>query len=363
MFTGTEGIRTLAPAWRQLTARLASRRHFHHVEWYLALAETFEQHRWLPLHCIAVFSNDGTLLAVFPFRFVHIQIGSIELNAIRLASDQIDAKTARDFIIAPGLAETAFFQEFVKFMSEDDPRWDVIILPGILENSFAATALMHSPQLPFFQTPGGFWGRIEFISCSNDDQPFERLSKGFRQNLRTAHNKLKSAPAAFVSARTESSLLEFLPEFLKVESSGWKGVMGTSALKNPETITFLRQLITHFGPRGECEIHLLRHGSESIATLFGIVTDRVFYIFRIGYDEAHHRASPGHLMIENLLKERGSHGHFDTLTIYNAPSWFRAWKPDRILQIFDAYVFRPSPKGVELANRVAIIQRNSIQPA
>jgi hypothetical protein len=33
------------------------------------------------------------------------------------------------------------------------------------------------------------------------------------------------------------------------------------------------------------------------------------------------------------------------------------------LQIFDAYVFRPSPKGVELANRVAIIQRNAIQPA
>jgi Acetyltransferase (GNAT) domain len=357
LFSGASGVHTLAPGWRQLTARLASKRHFHRVEWYLALAETFERHNLPPLQCISVFSNDDTLVAVFPFRFVRVQIGSIQLNALRLVSDQIDADTARDFILAPGLAETSFFQGFVKYMSEHDSAWDIMILPGILENSLAAVALKRSSQVPFLQTPGGVWGRVEIISCGDDDRPFERLSKGFRQNLRTAHNKLKSAQIAFVSACTEESLTRLLPAFLKVESSGWKGEMGTSALKQPHTSTFLRQLIAHFGPSGSCQIHVMQVDGEPTAALFGIVSDRLWYIFRIGYDERFHRVSPGHLIVENLLKQSSTNRSFDQVTPYNAPPWFGAWKPDRILQIFNAYVFRSSSKGVELANSVGMILR------
>jgi CelD/BcsL family acetyltransferase involved in cellulose biosynthesis len=354
LFSGANGVRTLAPAWRQLTARLPLKRHFHHVEWYLALAETFERHNLPPLQCISVFSNGDNLVAVFPFRFVRAQIGSIQLNALRLASDQIDADTARDFILAAGLAETSFFQGFVKYMSEHDAAWDVMILPGILETSLAATALKWS-SLPVLQTPGGAWGRIEIVSCGDDDRPFERLSKGFRQNLRTAHNKLKSAQIEFACANTHESLVRLLPEFLKVESSGWKGEMGTSALKQPHTGTFLRQLIAHFGPNGNCEIHLMYQDGAPIAALFGIVSDKIWYIFRIGYDEKFHRASPGHLIVENLLKQRNTNPSFDQITPYNAPPWFSAWKPDRVLQILNAYVFRPSPKGVELAKSVGMI--------
>jgi hypothetical protein len=357
-FSGEAGIRALAPAWRSLTAQLTIRRHFHHVEWYLALAETFERHNLPQLQCIAVLSDD-TLLAVFPCRFMRIQIGPMQLNAVRLASDQLDADTARDFIIAPALAETNFFQGFVRSMAEHYPGWDVIALPGILEDSLAATALKQTTQVPSLQTPGGAWGRIEFISCGDNDRPLERLSKGFKQNLRTAHNKLKDKQVTFEPARTESDLVRLLPEFLKVESSGWKGELGTSALKHPATGTFLRQLISHFAPSGGCEIHIMRVFDETIGCLFGIVTDNIWYIFRTGYNESYHVMSPGHLMIENLLKQKAPDKMFGALTPYNAPPWFHAWKPDRVMQIFNAYVFQPSPKGAELANRVATILRGS----
>lgn len=57
----------------------------------------------------------------------------------------------------------------------------------------------------------------------------------------------------FEVARTASDLARLLPEFLDVEPAGWKGELGTSALKQPAMTNFLRQLISHFGPTGGCE--------------------------------------------------------------------------------------------------------------
>jgi len=361
LFRGETEIRALAPAWRSLTAQLKLKRHFHHVEWYLALAHTLEQHNLTQLQCVTVFSDTDKLVAVFPCRVERVQIGPIPLNAIRLASDHIDAHTARDITIAPDLAETKFFQGFIRYMAEHDPIWDVIELAGIMEDSSAATALKHCPQLPIILTPGGVRGRIEFVSCSDGADPFARLSKGFKQNLRTAHHKLEPTQVTFEVARTPTDLARLLPEFLTVESSGWKGALGTSALTHSATNTFLGQLLHHFGPSGGCEIHVMRYADKPVATLFGITPDHIWYIFRIGYDETHHRASPGHLIIENLLKQNAMDKLFNVLTPYNATPWFNAWKPDRILQISNAYVFRPTSQGMELADRVASIMRGLTQ--
>jgi hypothetical protein len=300
---------------------------------------------------------DDALAAVFPYRVIPIRFGSINTRSLQLASDCIDSQTARDFIMGPSWANSSFFEGFVRFMTENDPTWDVIALQGILEDSIAVTALKNSPQLPILWTVGGAWGRIEFISCSDNVRPFQRLSKGFKQNLRTAHNKLDPGQVTFEVARTESDLTRLLPEFLRVESSGWKGEAGSSALKTPPLNMFLRQLISQFGPSGRCEIHLMRLLTEPIATLFGIVADGIWYIFRIGYSEAHHMVSPGHLIIENLL--RTNDRRFDTLAPYNAPPWFRAWKPDKIQQIFNAFVFRPSPAGINLAREIEITLRRT----
>jgi Acetyltransferase (GNAT) domain len=357
-FSGALGVRALAPAWRALTAQLPSRRHFHHVEWYLALAETLERHNLRPLFCIAVFAGDA-LVAVFPYREDRLQLGTHALRLMKLASDQGEGETARDFVIAPALVGGNFFQGLVKYLAEHDASWDVILLQGIVEDSLAATALSNAPKLPYFQTPGGALDRrrIEFISCGTADQPFERLSKGFRQNLRTAHNKLKCREITFETGRSESDLLRLLPEFMAVETSGWKGELGTSAHKEAKTNTFLRQLIAHLGPSGGCEIALLRADAQPIAALFGVVLDGIWYIFRIGYDEDYHRASPGHLVIESLLKRNATQTSFTTLTPYNAPAWFSAWKPDS-RQIFNAYVFRPSAEGVKLARHIELFARD-----
>ena len=352
-FSGAAGVRALAPAWQTLTARILHKRHFHHVEWYLALAETFEQHNLPPLHCIAVFSAEA-LVAVFPYRQDRLQLGRHSLRLMKLVSDQGEGETARDFVMAPALTQGNFFQGLVKYLAEHDQSWDIISLHGILEDSFAATALQHSPQLPFSRHPAARWivaGSTSFPAATATDHS-NVCRRASKRICATAHNRTKSKNVTFAVARTEEDLQRFLPEFLKVESSGWKGELGTSALKDAATNTFIQQLIAQFGPKRECELHLMRIGDEAVAALFGIVTDDVWYMFRIGYDETFDRASPGHLIIENLLNGRSTHPSFSVITPYNAPVWFEAWKSDRILNIYNSYVFRPSPEGIKLARQI-----------
>lgn len=350
VFTGPAGLQALAPAWSALIAQSQYKRHFHHIEWHLALAETVERHNLSPLHCIAAFSEKNTLTAILPIRFARLRFGQLQFSAILLASDQNESYTARDFI-APAGFPTDIIQKIATHIFESDSQIDALAMPGLLEDSNAATALQHISLLPYVIKPGGAYGVMEFISCGDEDRPLERLSRGFKQNLRTSHNKLKSKTVTFETACTESDLRRLFTDFLRVESSGWKGELGTSALKHGPTHTFLEQLISRFAPSGSCEIRVVRVDGQPIASLFGIVTDGIWFIVRTGYDESYHAVSPGHLAIEALLNERPTKRAFKTLTPYNAPPWFRAWKPDRVLKVHDAWIFRPSPRGVELANR------------
>jgi hypothetical protein len=361
LFSGSQGIRTLAPAWQSLTEQVSRKRHFHLVEWCLALAETFEQHNLVPLRCLALVESNS-LVAVIPCRFMRIHLGSKSLSAIRLVSDHLENLTARDIVIAPHLVNGEFFSEFSSLLAKVDSRWQVLSLEGLLPDSLAARALEHSVKIPRFKMPGGAWGKIQFISCGRGADPFAHLTKSFKQNLRTANNKLSSACVSFESARTKNDLNGLLPEFLRVESSGWKGQGGTSALKEPITSTFLQRLILHFGSKGDCEICVMRVGGQPIAALFGITANRIWYIFKTGYDETHHRASPGHLILENLLKQIAIDHSFDTVTPYNAPPWFHAWKPDVVLPVSDLHTFRPSSEGSALAQYMGDAVRRSGRP-
>jgi len=350
-FEGQSGLKKLAPAWRKLSERLETRRHFHCVEWYLALADTLERKAGITVTCLAISSSDE-LLGVFPFRAARVELAGVPLHALQLLSDAWEAETARDLVLAPAQAQDEFFQAFVHLLDQNDASWDVISLRGILDDSVAAAALHASPDLPCVRTPGGAWGRVEFVSCGATDRPFDRLSKGFRQNLRTAHNHLKSSAVSFSSTRSPHGLAAAYPKFLAVESSGWKGVEGTSVMKSPTADSFLRNLISQFGSSGGCEIHLMHIEERTVAALFCVVTDDICYILKTAYDEAFARMSPGHLTLERLLQQRGATGRLQVVTPYNAPPWFRAWRPDEALGIHNAYVFRPSQQGHELAVRV-----------
>ena len=351
-FNGISGLLKLVPAWRELTPKVEAARHFHSVDWFIALAQTLDQYGDSNYLFVAIFDS-SELVGVIPLRRADIGLHGVQLKALQLLSNIRETPATRDIILAKSVVRTEILAEFIRYLDGLDDSWDVVVLPGLLEDSCAMTAVQMAPKLHAISTPGGACGYATFISCGLNDAPFNRLSKGFRQNLRTAHNKLVTKEATFVCACKPDGLMEFYPKFVSVESSGWKRNESSSIINHPQFDSFLRQLISQLGPLSGCEIHLMQLSGRTVAGLLCVVLNNICFLHVVGYDETYSQLSPVHLLIENLIMTRGGSGQLNSVTTYHAPEWFSSWKPDRTLNVSNIHLFRPSKRGAKLRGQMA----------
>jgi hypothetical protein len=346
------GLLKLAPAWRELMRAVQTPRHFHSVDWFLALAQTFDQYGERNYFFVTI-HDSSQLVGVVPLRRADIKWHGEKLRALQLLSNVRGSPATRDIILADGVARTDILAELASYLDQVDASWDVVEFFGVLEDSCAVTAWRHAPNLPAISGPGGACGYVTFISCAARDTPLKRPSKSFRQNLRTAHNKLTDKEARFVCVSTPDELRKLYPQLVSIEASGWKRNEQMSIRNHPQFDGFLQNLISRMGPAGGCEIHLMRISDRTIAGMFCVVLYNICFIHVISYDEAFSQLSPGHLLIENALLTRGGSGQLNSVTAYHAPEWFNGWKPDRTLQVSNIHLFRPTRRGAELHGRLA----------
>jgi Acetyltransferase (GNAT) domain len=344
----------LAPAWRQLNRRMRTVRHFHVPEWFLALVQALDQYDDTNYLFIVIYDR-YELVGIVPLQAVDIDLYGIPLKAFRVLSNIRDTLTTRDIILAESLDSGDVLTAFIGYLNDLDASWDVVVFAGALSDSCAKAAAQKAAALPIISTTGGASGRAEFISCGPDDQPLKRLSQNLRQNLRTAHNKSTSKTARFICAQRPEELSVFYDKLSSVEASGWKQEDSSIIQNNPRFNAFLRNLICYLGPTGDVEIHLMEICGITISAMFCVVVNGTCFIHVIGYNETYSQVSPGNLLMENLIKTRGSRGNLTSITTYYAPPWFATWKPDKTLEVSNIYVFPFSQQGGELYNRLSML--------
>ncbi len=315
------------------------------------MAETFDALKKGNLLCIGVFENDRLIL-ILPLLVVGIKKTKKKLRGLQTLSNPAGNQSMRDILVDDEWRETPLLGELIRFLARTDASWDVLSLRGILWDSCAYTMLQHSRGLKLTKTPGGHWGKIYFKSCGKNHDPFARVSKSFRQNLRTSHNKIGPADLKFEQTNNPEELPTFFEVFLKIEASGWKGAEGTSVQYLPAQRYFFESLIRHPSPTGGCEIHLMKVKDEPVAARFCIIENNILYLAAIGYLESMHLLSPGHLALEHLLKTRGVRGNIEMVTPGAAP-WSKAWRPDITLGISNVFLRRLENTGGEKSGQLA----------
>ena len=88
-------------------------------------------------------------------------------------------------------------------------------------------------------------------------------------------------------------------EFLTLEAAGWKGRRGTALASTAATAAFARELVFNLSEAGAARIDSIRLDAHPIAILVGFVGGATAYTWKIAYDEAYGRFSPGaQLMLE-----------------------------------------------------------------
>ena len=134
---------------------------------------------------------------------------------------------------------------------------------------------------------------------------FSRLSRKHRRRISASLRKLADQGEVRFQLHAHLSPHEVAPlvrRAWETEDRGWKGAAGTSVLQTPGAAEFMLAQARWLAAEGRLRLAFLDCGRRNVAFCYGVVGKGVFHSFKIGYDPAFARFSPGHLLQYHLLQ-------------------------------------------------------------
>jgi CelD/BcsL family acetyltransferase involved in cellulose biosynthesis len=340
-FRGRQGLAAIRDDWDRLARSLETLRFFHLREWYESYLDTLE--RVEPTVEFLLMRRQGVPEALFPLRPGRRVISRVGVRTLEIPHGPHMQLT--DFVFAQREDTRSAVRRLVRHLGVARAKWDVLVLPHLLEDSCAAFSLRACPPAFLcFENET----HCDYLPSASPEELSRRLSKNFRGNLRKARNKLQKLEGLqFVSASGPEALRGVFEEFLEVEASGWKGGTGTgTAIRCDERVhRFYRTLIEKFAAVDGCAVHLLRAGGRCLAGQFCLSVGDTCYVLKIGYDEEYSSVAPGHLLLENVVTRAAQSGTIRAVNLVTDTAWHADWKPE-MYAVSDAYVFNRTPRGL-----------------
>lgn len=335
-YTGLDGLMRLESDWTRLVAAMPDARYRHLHETHVSCVANLPSALGA-LRCLAL-SDGTTIRAICPvdpqqiavFRFFHSPVWGM-LKGLE--------DIPRDVICPPDPeAEAALFPSVVEYLRRARPRRRWLVLTRVIEGSAAWRCLRR------FDARRSYADAERAVHAIDCRRPFEdlaaTLSRKFRANLRSAHNRLAKLPGiSFVRTADAADLDAALDRYLRVEASGWKGEAGvrTAISLRPRHLAFYRSWIASLGASGRCEFNELRSGEMCIASTFCIRVGDEFTVFNVSYEERFANVSPGHLLLERILQQSCADPSINRVDLVGDAAWNLVWEP-KLTRSYTVYV-------------------------
>jgi CelD/BcsL family acetyltransferase involved in cellulose biosynthesis len=115
-----------------------------------------------------------------------------------------------------------------------------------------------------------------------------------RKELRRQRKRLaESGAVTFSTAREPAEVAAALGDFLTLEASGWKGRAGTAARADDHIRAFMENAVTALAREDKVRLARLAVGTQPVAALVTLQSGATAWCWKIAYDEAFARFSPG----------------------------------------------------------------------
>lgn len=340
---GMSALLFLENDWRSLAATAGHSRFFQSFEWQLAYLKHMEP-RPEATRYVSFFAN-GRAIAIFPLRRNRRSVGRISLWLWELPSHS--HLILGEPLIAPEWASADLIRCLINTLDSDPALpWDALHLPALLDDS-VAIRLLRETALP--RTHLEQHGQSMFFHCSDMATALANCSGPFKRNLRRQGKKLSQHGTVTLSlARQGAELDAAFAEFLRLESSGWKGENGKASAINlhPHLRGFYGELKDHFAANDACLISLLKLNGEAIAAQFCLQAGTTLSIQKIAYDETWRAEAPGNQLLYQLLEYCCREPGIKQLSLVSSPAWaIGRWNPAS-QPVWESYVFKASLRGL-----------------
>jgi len=170
-----------------------------------------------------------------------------------------------------------------------------LLLPALAEDGPAAQA-MRAAISRFGLEPYAFdrHERARLDATQDGEQALAALGPKKLKELRRQRNRLgDTGEVAFRVAAPGRETEAALASFLALEASGWKGAGGTALASKPGDVAFLKAAVPAMALSGHANVVTLQTGDKVVAAGVVLRHLRRAYFFKIAYDEAYAKTSPG----------------------------------------------------------------------
>jgi hypothetical protein len=315
-------LRELVPQWEALAAEAAEPNPFYEPWMLLPALEAYGAGE--DLRCIAVW-QDGTLAGLFPMR--------LERRWRRLPLRALGSWRHHNMLLCAPLVRE---------------RSAVPCIAALLESGIAPVV-----EFDWISAGGRFYGALveaagaggwpwlvtdayERAVLERGRDPRSRFNSNMKNNLRRWQARLAAAgevrpvrlgPGDDVAAWTE--------EFIRLEASGWKGRAGTAIACRDDDRRYITGVFAEAFRRGRLIITGLDLAGRPLARHCMLTAGEGAFTFKIAYDEAHEKSSPGVLAeVDNVRQFLEAPGPrwLDSNTARQNTSYGRVWKDRRTVQ-------------------------------
>ena len=352
---GVAGLRQLRADWYELTpdAQLFAR-----YEWHLAAAMHLAGDDHSIWFC-RIGDDAGRPLSIIPAVSAKIFVRPFgQLPALTLGWNVQLA--AFDFPLAHGANAFEVGKAMLNAFKNHPYNWRVIAWRRVMADGNAAKVARALSHLLTDITPASVCSTFCTAIIPNPVEGLEVFSVKSSKLRRTMaqHSRRLSlrGPVQLRMARENGDIEGFFNEFLRIESSGWKGEKGTrtAIALVPSARDFYNSLLAESNAAFETDIALLYCGDKAVAGQFLIRTARWEHVYKIGFDEAFADCSPGQILLQLAVDRAKASGAIDRVSLVTGRDWMKRWAPiqEPTLQInIFRHVWRPF---VERAGRFVL---------
>ncbi|WP_323013398.1 GNAT family N-acetyltransferase [Devosia sp.] len=295
------GIWALDPAaWDELAANAAADNPFYARQYVLAGLDTIDGRA--DLHMLAIWSGQGTLAGLFPFRrrfFLpfpwRVAQGAENLyqfSSMPLVARQGAAEVVACWIEAIASRKVPAFWTMGNFNADHE-------LKDLIEHAAVARGLQSRVVIPYPRPH--LTGRLADLEAHAGQVIAKSRLKDIQRNLRRLRDM---GDLVFERVVEPARLRERLEQFLALEQAGWKGEGGTAFLSDAAHADFARRAFAGCaGETGLAAMDSLLLDGRPIAMSLNIARGRTAFTPKCTYDESLRKYGPG-MVLEYLVIER-----------------------------------------------------------
>ncbi len=257
--------------------------------WYAANMDTIED-----VFILLFFDLSGKMVAIVPLYSYQVKIFSIRLKVLSLMGGRDQIMTD---IVCPFEHKLSIINETIKILKTEYKKWDLFTFRR-MDNATVGTIylerIVKKNRYPFNIESRL---KIPFVAVEGDWETYHNGLKGrFKKEIRRKTKKLSEMGTLRYSVNTTPLEPAVFNDFLTLEDRGWKGKNGSSILKRGHLFKLYTSLTA---TKKECfemiNFNLYLNEMLISSSLCFQSMDRL-YIFKITYDEAYGKYSPGLLL-------------------------------------------------------------------